>query len=124
MARKTVNCMSIALCTAIMLGAHALAADQPRMPYVFEKFCFPCHREHVQVGPVGIFDMRSKAGNPLNRDYIRSNVRFGYNAMPAFRPSEINDKAMGEIVSYLEGLAAYRKTHAAYQPAPERKEKK
>ena len=123
MIRTAVKGAALALGTGI-ISMSAWADEQPRMPYVFEKNCYSCHREHVQVGPIGILDMRSKAGNPLHDEYIRSNVRFGYNAMPAFRPSEVSDKALDEIISYLKALAAYRKTHPDYQPDPERKEKK
>lgn len=119
MTLKIAKGSAIALCALIMLSMNALAGEQPpNMPYVFEKFCFGCHREHIQAGPIGILDMRSKAGNPLHPEYIRSNVRFGYNAMPSFRPSEVNDKGLEEIVSYLTRLAAYRKTHPGYQPVP------
>lgn len=125
MTRKTLKSTAIVLCTGIMLSTHAWANEQPKMPYIFEKYCFGCHKEHVQTGPIGILDMRTKAGNPLNEEYIRSNIRFGYNAMPSFRPSEVSDKGMDEIVSYLKVLAAYRKAHPGYHPAaPERGGKK
>jgi hypothetical protein len=62
--------------------------------------------------------MTSKSGNPLHEQYIRSNVRFGLNAMPAFRISEISPKGLNSIVTYLKDVAAYRKTNPAYKPAP------
>jgi mono/diheme cytochrome c family protein len=111
--------LAAALFSASTSGMSAAANGPPKMPYVFEKNCFSCHKEHIQTGPMGIFDMRSKAGNPLHEEYIRSNVRFGFNAMPAFRPSEVSAKDLDAIVAYLKGLAAYRKTHPGYQPAPE-----
>ena len=118
MTEKIMNGAVVALVMGAMLVVNAQANGQPRMPYAFEKFCFPCHRAEIRTGPAAILDMRSKAGNPLHEEYIRSNIRFGFNAMPAFRPSEVNDKAMNEIVSYLKGLAAYRKVHPDYQPEP------
>jgi hypothetical protein len=45
-------------------------------------------------------------------------VRFGLNAMPAFRISEISPKGLNSIVTYLKDVAAYRKTNPAYKPAP------
>ncbi len=122
MTRKLLYGSAIVLGMGVMLSMNALASGQPKMPFAFEKFCFPCHKTDVRTGPIGILDMRSKAGNPLHEEYIRSNVRFGFNAMPAFRPSEVNDKAMNDIVSYLTGLAAYRKMHPDYQPAPVQEE--
>ena len=62
------------------------------MPYVFAMYCLMCHKEGVQIGPTGIFDMLSKTGNPLHEQYIRNNVRFGFNAMPAFRMSEVSPR--------------------------------
>ena len=49
--------------------------------------------------------------------YIRNNVRFGYNAMPAFRISEVSPKELNAIVAYMKEVAAYRKVHPEYQPA-------
>lgn len=118
MTRKLLYGSAIVLSMGVMFSMNAMASGSPKMPFVFEKFCFPCHRSDVRTGPVGILDMRSKAGNLLHEEYIRSNVRFGFNAMPAFRPTEVNDKGMNDIVSYLQELAAYRKMYPDYQPAP------
>ena len=101
-----------------LTGKSAGADGPPKMPYSFEMNCFGCHKEHVQSGPIGILDMRSKAGNPLHEQFIRSNVRFGYNAMPAFRPSEVSARDLDGIVAYLRDLAAYRKAHPGFKPAP------
>jgi hypothetical protein len=62
--------------------------------------------------------MLSKTGNPLHEQYIRSNVRFGFNAMPAFRLSEVSPKELNDIVTYMKAVAAYRKIHPGYRPAP------
>jgi mono/diheme cytochrome c family protein len=121
MRKLTLIPLAAALVSATTPSMGASTGGPPKMPYVFEKNCFPCHKEHAQVGPMKIFDMRTKAGNPLNEEYVRSNVRFGFNAMPAFRPSEVNTRDMDGIVAYLKDLAAYRKAHPGYQPAPARK---
>jgi len=100
----------------LLLSAWAQAEEPPKMPYVFGMYCFMCHKEKVQIGPIGIFDMETKEGNYLHPEYIRNNTRFGYNAMPAFRLSEVSEKEMDDIVTYLKDLAAYRKIHSGYQP--------
>lgn len=119
MNRKSVKIITALLISGTLLaGVRARAAEPPRMPYVFAMYCFMCHKEGVQIGPTGIFDMLSKSGNPLHEQYIRNNVRFGYNAMPAFRISEISPKELNAIVNYLKNVAAYRKLHPNYKPAP------
>ena len=107
---------------ALALGAFPTQAPAapptPRMPYSFEMYCVMCHQQGVQIGPVGIFDMQSKSGNPLHEQYIRNNVRFGMKAMPAFRLSEVSPKDLDGFVSYLREVAAYRKVNPAYRPVP------
>ena len=118
MNRKKLFITAAVLVFGMLLSANARALEPPKMPYVFAMYCFMCHKEGVQIGPMGIFDMQSKAGNPLHEQYIRNNVRFGYNAMPAFRLSEINPKELDQIVNYLKKVAAYRKVQPNYKPAP------
>ncbi|ABB32352.1 p-cresol methylhydroxylase, beta subunit cytochrome c [Geobacter metallireducens GS-15] len=119
MNRKTSLIVAAALVFGMLLpGSGALAQEPPKMPYVFAMYCVMCHKEGVQIGPIGIYDMMSKSGNPLHEQLIRNNTRFGYNAMPAFRMSEVSPKEMNAIVAYLKDVAAYRKTHPGYKPVP------
>lgn len=118
MNRKNLIIIAAVLVSGMLSGSTAQAQQPPKMPYVFEMYCFMCHREGVQIGPVGIFDMLSKSGNPLHEQYIRNNTRFGFNAMPAFRISEVSPKELDAIVTYLKDVAAYRKTNPDYKPAP------
>ena len=118
MNQKTSLIAAVALVLGMLApGSGARAQEAPEMPYVFAMYCVMCHKEGVQIGPTGIFDMQSKSGNPLHEQYIRSNTRFGYNAMPAFRLSEVTPKELNAIIAYLKDLAAYRKTHPGFQPA-------
>ncbi|WP_243372676.1 cytochrome c [Geotalea sp. SG265] len=110
--------VTAALALGILSGTIVRAQEPPKMPYVFGMYCFMCHKEGVQIGPMGMFDMLSKSGNPLHEQFIRNNVRFGIKAMPAFRLSEVSPKELDGIVRYLKDLAAYRKTHPNYKPAP------
>jgi mono/diheme cytochrome c family protein len=116
MKRKTWKILAVIPTLGLLLSTGAAADEPPKMPYVFGMYCFMCHKEKVQIGPIGMFDMKSKEGNELHPEYIRNNTRFGYNAMPAFRLSEISEKELEEIVAYLRALADYRKTNPGYQP--------
>lgn len=116
---KTWKTIAIIPVLGMLLSTGASASEPPKMPYVFGMYCIMCHKEKVQIGPIGIFDMKSKEGNDLHPEFIRNNTRFGYNAMPAFRPSEVSEKEMDDIVSYLKDLAGYRKLHPDYQPTVE-----
>ena len=118
MNRKIALIVALGLALGICSGPVALASAPPKMPYVFAMYCFMCHKEGVQIGPIGVFDMQAKTGNPLHEQYIRNNVRFGIKAMPAFRLSEVSPKELDGIVRYLKALAAYRKTHPNYKPEP------
>lgn len=119
MKRKIWKIFPALLVLGMLVCAWAEAAEPPKMPYVFGMYCFMCHKEKVQIGPVGIFDMKTKDGNYLHPEYIRNNTRFGFNAMPAFRLSEVTEKEMDGIVSYLKDLAEYRKANPGYQPRVE-----
>ena len=118
MNRKVLTILVAVLVWGMLLSAGAQAQEPPKMPYVFAMYCFMCHKEGVQIGPVGIFDMLSKSGNPLHEQFIRNNTRFGFNAMPAFRISEVSPRELNAIVTYLKNVAAYRKTNPDYKPAP------
>lgn len=119
MNRKNSIMVAAMLVSGMLLGSLSHASEQPpKMPYVFAMYCFMCHKEGVQIGPMGIFDMQAKTGNPLHEQYIRNNVRFGLKAMPAFRLSEVSPKELDAIVNYLKAVAGYRKRHPEYKPAP------
>ena len=118
MNRKIFSILAAVLGFGILAGPVAHASEPPKMPYVFAMYCFMCHKEGVQIGPIGIFDMQSKTGNPLHEQYIRNNVRFGLKAMPAFRLSEVSPREMDQIVAYMKDVAAYRKTRRDYKPMP------
>ncbi len=117
MNRKTIKILAAVLVSGMLLSSGVQAQEPPKMPYVFAMYCVMCHKEGVQIGPIGIYDMLSKTGNPLHEQYIRNNTRFGFNAMPAFRVSEVTPKELNAIVAYLKDVAVYRKTHPGFNPA-------
>ncbi|MCA1957443.1 MAG: cytochrome c [Nitrospira sp.] len=90
--------------TLIVMGNHtgALGADQKETPQagfnwkdgaeVYTKICALCHE--TSVGPI----LRGRELDPL---YIRLIVRNGSRAMPAFRPSEIDDRSLEQLAEYV-----------------------
>lgn len=64
---------------------------------LYDKVCGLCHAPNVGVGPV-------IAGRGLPEAYIKSVVRNGLNAMPAFPASYIDDKSIAQVTEYLSSL--------------------
>ena len=64
---------------------------------IFEKTCQHCHTEGV--GPV-------LTGRNLPPVYFATIARNGLNAMPAFRPSELNAEDLEKVANYLSQLEA------------------
>ena len=118
--RKQLALAAAAALSWALFGPAVRAEEKPpKMPYPFAMYCLMCHKAGVQIGPMQIFDMQTRTGNPLHEEYVRNNVRFGLRAMPAFRLSEISEKELDEIVAYMKAVAAYRKANLGYQPAPQ-----
>lgn len=117
--RKQLALAAAALLSWALSGQAVQAQEPPKMPYPFAMYCLMCHKATVQIGPMQIFDMKTRTGNPLHVEYVRNNVRFGIRAMPAFRLSEIGASELDEIVAYMKAVAAYRKANPGYQPAPQ-----
>lgn len=67
---------------------------------VYNKVCAYCHE--ANVGPV-------LTGRNLMPDYIKSVVRNGNRAMPAFRESEINEAALAGVVKLVSTSTAVDK---------------
>lgn len=59
---------------------------------IYAKICAYCH--DVQVGP----PIRNRK---LPAAYIRTVVRNGNRAMPAFRPSEIDDESLAKLAEFI-----------------------
>lgn len=66
---------------------------------LYDKICRHCHDPQVGVGPV-------IAGRDLPESYIRYIVRNGFNAMPAFPASYIDDQSIAQVADYLSTLPA------------------
>ena len=95
----------------ILLAAAALAAAAPSAfadssgkwkssQETYDKVCAYCHE--ANVGPV-------LTGRKLPPEYVRAIVRSGNRAMPAFRPTEIDDEILaGELAISPGDLASLR----------------
>ena len=59
---------------------------------IYAKICAYCHEAHV--GP----QIRNRG---LPATYIRTIVRNGNRAMPAFRPSEIDDESLAKLADFI-----------------------
>lgn len=64
---------------------------------LYNKLCGYCHKPEVGVGPV-------LEGRGLPEAYVRSVVRSGFNAMPAFPASYVDDESIAQLVEYLSSL--------------------
>jgi len=60
---------------------------------VYTKICAYCH----EGGPVG----PQIRGRELPAAYIRTVVRSGFRAMPAFRAAEIDDESLAKLAEYI-----------------------
>ncbi|MDP1788264.1 cytochrome c [Nitrosomonas sp.] len=66
---------------------------------IYTKICAYCHEAHV--GP----QIRNR---DLPAAYIRAVVRNGNRAMPAFRPSEIDDESLVKLADFISNKDAQR----------------
>ena len=66
---------------------------------LYEKVCGHCHEPEVGVGTL-------LAGRDLPEVYVRSIVRNGFNAMPSFPASFIDDESIAQVTEYLSTLPA------------------
>ncbi len=60
--------------------------------HVYSKICANCHE--IGVGPV-------IKGRNLDPDYYQSVVRHGMRAMPAFRPTDVDDAMLRQVAEML-----------------------
>lgn len=87
-------------CALLVAAAQAQDARQwGSGKNVYDKVCAHCHSPAVGVGPV-------IGGRGLPEAYIKAIVRNGFNAMPAFPASHIDDESIAELTKYLSTLPA------------------
>lgn len=87
---------ALAIGAVVSIGggeAFAQAAGQWRdAQHVYSKICGNCHE--IGVGPV-------IKGRNLDPDYYQSVVRHGMRAMPAFRPTDVDDAMLRQLAEML-----------------------
>lgn len=93
-ARRLAVCLSAAAALGAAGGVQAAWRDGGE---AYDKVCHYCHE--ANVGPV-------LQGRALPEEYIRRVVRLGNRAMPAFRPSEIDDATLADVARRVSGSVA------------------
>jgi mono/diheme cytochrome c family protein len=88
---------------AFMLAMSARAAEDPAHwqsgKHLYEKVCGHCHKPEVGVGtPI--------EGRELPPEYVKYIVRNGFNGMPAFPASYIDDASLELVAKYIGTLPA------------------
>lgn len=66
---------------------------------LYDNVCGLCHAPEVGVGT-------AIAGRGLPESYVKLIVRSGFNAMPAFPASFIDDNSIAQVTEYLSTLSA------------------
>ena len=90
--------LATAAACAVFADAHADSSGKwQNSQEVYDKVCGYCHE--AKVGPV-------ITGRNLLPEYIKSVVRNGNRAMPAFRESEINDATLAGVIKLVSSSPA------------------
>ncbi|NMF88259.1 c-type cytochrome [Aromatoleum petrolei] len=93
-ARRLAVCLGTLAALTAAGGAQAEWRDGGE---VYDKVCRYCHE--ANVGPV-------LKGRALPEEYVRRVVRMGNRAMPAFRPTEIDDATLADVARRINGSEA------------------
>ena len=83
-----------------LLSAAAQAQDTPQWASgkaLYDNVCGHCHAPEVGVGP-------ALGGRGLPETYIKAIVRNGFNAMPAFPHSYVDDASIAKVTEYIASL--------------------
>ena len=97
----------------VLAGASftASAAEAPPGKRIFDRHCAACHA--AGVGTPGTQQLGWTRGKEfavleerkdLQADYVRFVVRHGLLEMPPFRPTEIDDAELAQLVDYLASI--------------------
>lgn len=83
-----------------LLSAAAQAQEELQWTsgkHLYDNVCGHCHAPEVNVGP-------ALGGRSLPEAYIKAIVRNGFNAMPAFPASYVDDESIAKVTEYLSTL--------------------
>jgi mono/diheme cytochrome c family protein len=92
-----------------LLGLSTLAVQAQDGQAQFQKHCTPCHAPGMNhPGTIQLTLTRGEDNGVLEeRDnlipvYVKTIVRNGLNAMPAFKPTQVTDAELDAIAEYLK----------------------
>jgi (+)-pinoresinol hydroxylase len=95
---------------SVLLAAAGAQAQQkaPAGKQLFERYCAECHAPgfgHPGTQRLGLNKGADYAvleqRTDLSADYVRAVVRSGLMEMPPFRPTEIADRELAQLASYI-----------------------
>jgi Cytochrome c, mono- and diheme variants len=92
--------LAVGVVLPLVLLATAVRAEESQWgsgKNLYDKVCGHCHKPEVGVGTV-------IQGRGLPAEYIQYIVRNGFNAMPAFPASYIDDESLAQVAEYLASL--------------------
>ncbi len=106
--RKSSLAWAVAAALALA-GSNALAQDAPDGKAVFTKWCAPCHGDGPGKPGTAALQALYKGAKPalleqrtdLVPEITKTFVRNGVSVMPFFRKTEISDKELDALASYL-----------------------
>lgn len=91
-----------------VVSVPAVAADPPPGKKVFDRYCSQCHAPGFgHPGTQQLAFTKGPAQSVLEQrkdlaaEYVRYVVRHGLAQMPPYRPAEIDDAKLAELVHYL-----------------------
>ena len=103
--RRTLHLLVLAM---LLPMASRAATPAPAGKAAFDRWCAECHAAGVgHPGAQQLERLRGaklallEARTDLEPAFIRYVVRHGQNAMPPYRPSEIDDATLDQLVQYL-----------------------
>jgi mono/diheme cytochrome c family protein len=100
MSFKKILVTGAALLLAVLVAPAQAEQQQPQWRSgadLYNNVCGHCHKPEVGVGTV-------LQGRELPVEYLKVIVRHGFNAMPAFPASYVDDAALAELSKYLASL--------------------
>lgn len=107
--KRIIATISLFLLLSSVTPLHAQERQWRSGEDLYNKVCGYCHKPEVGVGTV-------IQGRGLPPEYLTIIVRNGFNAMPAFPASYVDDASIVELAKYLANLPAIPPAPAGATP--------